>query len=248
MDSRKAVVVVVITVAWAAILLGVRHVAETAATAPAQQSLAAPQVRMIVRHAGCREQGKEIPRALAALTWLGEARVEPESAAPSGPGPEMAPAPHTLARAPAEEGPDPCTVRVLAPVKEVEQVDFMRLLATLRDIGVVPAVLEFGGLPRFGFQARLPDLTCPTCAQAALEALKPFPVSAAYYYSTTKNPVEVSKQVALRWVEGKSVDPARNTITVSVVPGQVARVDEMIRALERAGLLPLALRVVAEKA
>lgn len=250
MHSRKVVVVVLVTLAWAVILLVVRHTVGTAAPEHVQAPFTTPQLRMLMRHVGCSDQDKEVLRALATLPWLGEAQVErAEPSVPvSGTRPDVAPGPHTLRPAAPQEPLELCALRVLVKVTSVEQVDFMRVVATLRDVGVVPVTLEFGGPPRFALQARMADLTCAPCAQTAMDALKPFPVSAAYYYSTTKNPVEVSKQVALQWVEGKSIDHAKNTITVSAQPRQIVRVDEMIRALERAGLLPLSIRVVGESA
>jgi hypothetical protein len=242
--------IIVIMVAWAAVLLVVKSVLDKPAVQHVQAAFTRPQVEMVMRHVGCSEQYQEVVQALKALPWVGETRVErgADVAHTAGTSPQATPAPHAVSTVRPEQPLEPCGVRVLAEVKNVEQAEFMQLTATLRDIGVVPLTIEFGGLPSFALQAHMVDMSCTTCEQAALEALKPFPVSATYYYSTTPNPVEVSKQRTFQWLDSKSVDTTQNTITVVVLPQHTARIGEMLRSFERAGLLPLALRIVVDKA
>jgi hypothetical protein len=240
--------IVAMTVAWAGVLLLVQYVlGRTAAHPEADPAFTTPRIGMFVKHVGCTEQYKEVVRALEALPWAGETRVE-RSGTPIGTtSPEATPAPHTMSTVPPEQRVELCGVRVLTEVKSVEQADLMQVHDALRALGVVPLDMEFGGLPHFALQARMADLSCAPCVAAALEALKPFPVSATYYYSTTSNPVEVSKQLTFQWLESRSVDTAQNAITVAVLPGRTARVSELIRSLERAGFLPSALRIVVDK-
>lgn len=248
MRYSKPAEIVAITVAWAAVLLLVQYVlGKPAVQQEVRPAFTTPRIGMFVKHVGCTEQYKEVVRTLGALPWAGQTRVERSAdGTPMGTtSPEATPAPHTMATVPSEQRVELCGVRVLTEVKSVEQADLMQVHEALRAIGVVPLDLEFGGLPRFALQARMADLSCAPCVQAVLEALKPFPVSATYYYSTTRNPEEVSKQLTFQWLESRSVDTAQNTITVAVLPQHTARVSDLIRSMERAGLLPVSLRIVA---
>jgi hypothetical protein len=254
--------IIIMTIAWAVVLL----VIDNALNQPAEQAQSAqpqaqmefpqPQVAMVIRHVGCSDQYKEVERVLQTLPWLGEIQVKrSESLVQAAGTPQAAqPLPHTTATMKLEQLEEPCAVRVLAAVQSVEQADFMEIPRTLRDIGVVPTTLAFGGIPRFALQAKVSDLSCDTCVQAAKDALTPLPVSASYYFSaSTKQPSETdvlraSKLTTFKWLNNKSVNPQDNTITAHVLQNHTARVGEMIRALEGAGLLPMSIRIVVEKA
>jgi hypothetical protein len=242
--------IVVIAVVWVVILLVVKNAFDTpAASETVHPTFTTPQIETIIRHIGCSEQYKEVVRVLKTLPWLEEPQIMrgDQVAKEIGEVPAV-PAPHTLGTVRPEQPLELCAVRIAARVKSVEQADFVQLTEALRDIGIVPVTLEFGGLQHFALQAQMADLSCQPCVQTAMDALSMFPVSATYYYSTTKNPIEVSKQTSFQWLESKGVDTSRHTITVSVRPQHTARVVEMMRAFERSGLLPLAIRVVDVKA
>lgn len=254
--------IIIMTIAWAVVLL----VIDKAFNRPAEQAQSAqpqvqmefphPQVVMVIRHVGCSDQYKEVERALQTLPWLGEIQVKRgESLAQAEGTPDTAqPLPHTTVTVRPEQPEELCSVRVLAAVQSVEQADFMEITRTLRDIGIVPTTLAFGGIPRFALQTKVSDLSCDTCVQAAKDALTPLPVSAAYYFSASnKQPSETdvlraSKLTTFEWLGDKSVNPEDNTITAHILQNHTARVGEMIRALEGAGLLPLSIRIVVEKA
>jgi hypothetical protein len=254
--------IIVMTIAWALILLGIdkalnRPAEEAQSAQPqVQMEFSQPQVVMLIRHVGCGEQYKEVEQALQTLPWLGEIRVQRSASAVSAAGtaPEAQPLPHSTAPMQTEQPQEPCAVRVLAAVQSIEQVDFMEITRTLRELGIVPTALAFGGIPRFALRAEVSDLSCDTCVQAAKDALMPLPVSASYYFSaSTRQPSEtdvlrVSKLTTFEWLDDRRVNLEENTITAHVLQNHTARVGEMIRALEGAGLLPLSLRIVVDKA
>jgi len=246
--------IVAITVVWAVVLIVVKNALTPTPTEQAQASFQKPQVAMYIRHVGCNEQYKEVERALNTLPWLGELRVErgqpPEPKEDTG---HVAqPLPHTTATVRPEQPEELCAVRIFAEVQDVPQADFMELSRVLRDIGIVPATMEFGGLPRFALQTQVTDLSCASCEKAAIDALTPLPVSASYYFSTTKHKdVEAGaafKFTTFEWLDQKRLNQAEKTITTSVHPHGTARVQELIRALERGGFLPTSVRIVVDKA
>jgi hypothetical protein len=247
--------IAVITIVWAVILLLVKSAFDVPAKELQQPEFSKPQIMLVLRYVGCTKQEQEVIKVLSSLPWLEPASIERDEVMAvnphaAGTPPPTAPAPHATTHGGTEELVDTCTIRIVAGVKDTAQADFIQLTNVLRDIGVVPAVLMFGGLSRFSLQAQMTSMSmsCIPCVQTALEALKPLPVSAAYYYSTTKNPIEVSKHTTFEWLDAKHVDEKQNTITVSVRPNNTARVGELIRALERIGLFPTAVRIVTAKA
>jgi copper chaperone CopZ len=254
--------IIVMTIVWAVVLLVIDNTfnrpAEQAQPAQpqAQMEFPQPQVAMVVRHVGCSDQYKEVERALQTLPWLRDVQVKRgESLAQAEGVPQkVVPMPEGVEAVRPEQPEELCTVRVLAVVQSIEQVDFMEIPRTLRDIGIVPTTLVFGGIPHFALQAKVSDLSCDTCVQAAKDALTPLPVSASYYFSASnRQPSETdvlraSKLTTFTWLGDKLVNSQDNTITAHVLQNHTARVGEMIRALEGAGLLPLSIRIVVEKA
>jgi hypothetical protein len=254
--------IIVMTIVWAVVLLVIDNTfnqpAEQAQPAQpqAQMEFPRPQVALVVRHVGCSDQYKEVERALQTLPWLGNIQVQRgESLAQAEGVPQkVVPMPEGVEAVRPEQPEELCTVRVLAAVQSIEQADFMEITRTLRDIGIVPTTLAFGGIPRFALQAKVSDLSCDTCVQAAKDAFTPLPVSASYYFSTSNKPptetdvFRVSKLTTFKWLDNKSVNPQDNTVTAHVLQNHTARVGEMIRALEGAGLFPLSIRIVVEKA
>ena len=235
--------IIAMTVVWGLILLGVREVLNK----PVEQiqvGFKTPQVSLFIQHVGCNEQYTEVVQALKKLPWLGEPLVRRGQELAQTPG-----APREPVRPAQPE--ELCAARVQAEVVNVGQADLVELVDTLRDIGIVPALFEFGGLPRFALQAKVPDLSCQSCARAAMDALTPLPVSASYYISTSVEKgadISAAKLTTFRWLEAKNVDIPQHTITASVKQNEVARVGAMLRALEGAGLLPLSLRIMVQGA
>lgn len=243
--------IIAIMVIWAVILLVARNVLEAPAEVATQAVFPKPQVVMSLRHVGCTNQDQQLVQALRAIPWLEPAQVQRMRRSEAAHNPQHAgPAPHSMTPGEADLSKDSCTVQIVAGVKDVDKVDFVELHRTVRNLGVVPSTMLFGGVPNFAIQAQMTGMSmgCLPCVQTALDSLKPLPVSAAYYYSTTPDPQEVSKHSTFEWVENKRVDEKQNTITLAVRPMGTARVAEFIRALERNGLLPTAIRVVASKA
>ncbi|MEE9150134.1 MAG: hypothetical protein V3U27_22370, partial [Candidatus Tectomicrobia bacterium] len=138
---------------------------------------------------------------------------------------------------------EPCTTHLTALVQAVQQADFMQLIETLRAIGISPQSLTFGGMPQFALVARVADLSCESCPRAAFNALTPLGVSVTYYATTNQGKINPSRITSLEWIGSKSLDKEKHTITVTVRSNRTARVDDMIRALKGAGLLPLSVRI-----
>ena len=236
--------IIAMTVVWGFILFVLRDTLNKPVEQQVQGTFKTPQVSLFIQHVGCNEQYNEVVRALKTLPWLGEPVVRRGQAlagTPDAPREPVRPAqPEEL-----------CAARVLAEVVNVAQADLVQLANTLRDIGIVPALFEFGGLPHFMLRAKVPDLSCPSCGRAAMDALTPLPVSASYYLSTTVEKgadIRTTKLTTFRWLETKRVDLIQNTITASVKKNGIVHVGEMLRALEGAGLLPLSIRIVVGEA
>jgi hypothetical protein len=248
--------IVVLTVVWAVVLLVLTNVLTAPpGTEEAEVAFSKPQIVMTLRFIGCTNQDSTVIRTLGTLPWLEPARIErdvlPTHSQREATPPGITPAPHSAAAGkPEERTAAACTIRVVAGVKDVAQVEFMQVIGALRSIGIAPAVMMFGGVPSFALQVQMTSnsMGCKPCSQTAIEALEPLPVSAAFYYSTTTNPIEISKHSTFEWVDAKLIDEHKNTLVISVRQNRTARVAQLIRALERTGLIPTSIRVVGVKA
>ena len=106
----------------------------------------------------------------------------------------------------------------------------------LRNVGVVPAEVEFGGIPHFALIAKVSQLMgCLPCVQAAREAMAP-----------KKDPKMGS---TFKWLDSARVAEEEQAITAYVRYGYGADVGELIRTLDQAGFSPSSIRImVGEKA
>ncbi|MEE8292180.1 MAG: hypothetical protein V3R80_11915 [Candidatus Tectomicrobia bacterium] len=195
-----------------------------------------PQVRMMLRHVGCNEQLKTtVLQALTSLQWLSTVEFKSMPQKPT-------------AHAEEAKTEEPCTTHLTALVQVVEEADFIQLIETLHTIGIAPKNLTLAGLPRFALVARVADMSCESCTRAAFEALTPLGVSVTYYATTNQGKIDPSRITSLGWIGSKSLDREKHTITATVRSNRAARIDEMIRALEGAGLFPLSVRIMVTTA
>lgn len=238
--------IIAMTVIWAVALIVFKKVTDRPEEMMAR-TFEKPEIRLFVQHVGCEQtRQNELTQALQSLPWLGTAVVQKRTdiEKPEKPSPEIG--------RPVEM-PDACTVRVDAPVTQVDQVDVMQVLKHLSAININPIAIEFGGIPKYALQVQVSDLGCQSCSSAALDALTPLAVSASYYFTTAKSgDIQTAKLTTFNWIDKRitkaDLDTAKNTIKVSVKQHAVARLDEMIRALSRAGLVPLSVRIEAGQA
>lgn len=230
----------IMSIVWA-IVLGVLTSVLTPAEEQATTSqMETPQVRMLLRHVGCNEQHTTaVVQALTTLPWLSTVEFKSADQKP-GAGGE---APTHGEEAKREE---PCIAHVTAQVQDVQQADFMQVLQVLRDIGVAPKTFEFGGLPRFALVATVSDLSCQSCPRAAFQALTPLKVSVTYYSTTNSGNIDPARITSFTWLESKSLNKSDHAIIANVRSNRIAQVDEMIRALQGAGLYPLSVRIMTK--
>lgn len=238
MHYAKTWQIVAMTIIWAVILITFKNVT----TQPEEQAgkkFEKPQIHMFIQHVGCSESRKnEVQRSLQDIAWLDKVEVKRRIDVEE----EVETMEEEHERV---EKQDLCTARVVADVVALEQVDFMQLMEAVSSLNLVPAAIEFGGLPRFGLQVQVYDLGCESCESAALDALLPLSVSPSYYLTTAKAAdVEKTKLMTFRWLDKKEVNVKANSVTAFVRDHHIARVDEVIRALTRVGLVPLSIRVV----
>jgi hypothetical protein len=230
--------IVLMMIAWAVVLLILSSTFGSKEEPMVNPAATSPEISMFMRHIGCSEEHKDqVVQALDMLPWLGATQVTRDHPWET---PEK--------QEEASESEDPCAAYVTAPVNDVQQADFMQLIKTLQDIGFAPKAIEFGGLAHFSLIARVSDLSCKSCPRAVLEALTPLQVSVTYYATTNQGKIDPSRITSFTWLESKRLNQAANTINMNVYRNHAARVDEIVSALEGAGLLPLSLRVVAQQA
>ena len=227
--------IIFMMIGWAIVLWIISNTFGGKAEPLVNPSAASPEISMFMRHIGCSEQHKDqVLHALGTLSWLGTAKITHDH-------------PWEAAEKEEEESEalDPCAAYVTAPVKDVQQADFMQLIKALQDIGFTPKAIEFGGLAHFSLLASVSDLSCKSCKRAVLEALTPLQVSVTYYATTNQGEIDPSRLTSFTWLQSKSLNQTANTIKMNVYSNHAARIDEIIRALGGAGLLPLSVRVVA---
>ena len=214
MRFSNAKQIIVMALVWAFALIVYDEVFNKHLFAPTPAAVAkftSPQVAMWMSHVGCSGGLEAVLQAISTRPWLGEPRV-------------------------VEDVGKPCGRGLLVSVVDVAQADFMELGNTLRHVGVVPAEIEFGGIPHFALIAQVSQLTgCLPCKQAALEAVSP-----------KKDPKMGS---TFKWLDSAKVGEAEQTITAYVRYGYGADVGELVRTLDQAGFPPSSIRImVGEKA
>lgn len=177
-----------------------------------------PQVSLWIPHVGCNGRVEEVLQALRTVPWLDQ--IE-RKGVPTGAGASHVPRPETQ-----------CDLGVLAQVPQIREVNFLDIEHALRPLNVVPTTIEFGGIPHFALRAKVANLSCESCARAAMEALTP-----------RRDP---RGGMTLKWLDSKRVNLRDQTITAFVRFNNAVHIDELTRALTQAGLPPLSLHVVLE--
>ncbi|MGE3536319.1 MAG: hypothetical protein AB7N91_02655 [Candidatus Tectimicrobiota bacterium] len=213
--------IITMIVVWAAILIVYDITQRVPAVAGVAGAPTTPQLSMWLQHIGCTEKAAEVDKELRKIAWLDQPVMkqmqEPPSTAMEG-------------GAKPPEGVT-CDRGVIAPVRNLEAVDFMDVVRALRAHDIVPTTLEFGGVPHFALKAKLANL-CETCGRVAMDALAPRK--------------DAKGALTLKWLDSRRVNPKDQSLTAFVRLNNVAHIDEMIRALEQAGLPPLSIRIVIE--
>jgi hypothetical protein len=214
MRFSNAKEIVAMTLVWALVLIVYDQLFSKHLFAPTPAEVAKftqPQITMWMSHVGCSGGLENVLQAIKTLPWLGEPQV-------------------------VEDASKPCGRGLIVNVSDMAQADFMELRHTLRNVGVVPAEVEFGGIPHFALIAEVSQLmNCPPCVQAAREAMSP-----------KKDPKMGS---TFKWVDSARVGEKEPTITAYVRYGYVADVRELIWTLDQAGFPPSSIRImVGEKA
>ena len=214
MRYSNAKEIVVMALVWALALIAYDQLFSKhlfAPTAADVVKLTHPQVAMWMSHVGCSRGLDEVLQAIKTLPWLGEPQVM-------------------------EDASKPCGRGLSVNVGDVEKADFMELRNTLRGVGVLPAEIEFGGIPHFALRAKVSQLLgCLPCVQAAQEAVSP-----------KKDPKMGS---TFKWLDSAKVGEEEQTITAYVRYGYGADIGELIRTLDQAGFPPSSIHiVVGEKA
>ena len=214
MRFSNAKEIVAMALVWALALIGYDQLFSKHLFAPAPAALAKftqPQVRIWMSHVGCSGGLEAVLQAVKTLPWLGEPEVM-------------------------EDASKPCGRGLIVTVRDVEKADFMELHNTLHNVGVVPAEIEFGGIPHFALIAKVSQLVgCLPCVQAAQEAISP-----------KKDPKMGS---TFKWLDSAKVGEEEQTITAYVRYGYGADVGELRRTLDQAGFPPSSIRImVGEKA
>jgi hypothetical protein len=214
MRYSNAKEIVAMALVWALVLIVHDRLFSKHLFAPTPAAVAKfthPQVTMWMNHVGCSGGLAHALQAISTLPWLSEPQV-------------------------VEDVSKPCGRGLRVNVLDVAKADFMELRHTLRNVGVVPAEVESGGIPHFALRATVSQLMgCVPCVQAAREAMAP-----------KKDPKMGS---TFKWLDSAKVGEEEQTITAYVRYGYGADVGELIRTLDQAGFSPSSVRImVGEKA
>ena len=235
MRYSNALEIIIMTLLWAAVLIGYDRSFNQHFFQPnmAQvEALPTPQVDLWIPNVKCSGKVEGTLQALRTLSWLDN--------------PDLKHVPGTSGTITAAHEQyleaKSCDVGVLANVRNVEQADFMAIYDVLRPLEVVPTTVEFGGIPHFALQAKVPNLRCDACDQATMDALRR---SAVLALSPRKDP---KLGETLKWLDSKQVDLNAQTITAFVRFNNGAHVNEMVWALTQAGFPPSSIQVTIEEA
>ena len=118
-----------------------------------------PRLRLSLPHLCCATCLDDIRAAVAALTWLGPARVDPEPAA--------------LETSAANAGDASAAHELEFDIVDLAQANFVALDAALRDAGSVPDRIEIFGMGHFRLEVELPRC-CTACSRAVDDQLERF--------------------------------------------------------------------------
>ena len=227
--------IILLTLTWMTLLI----VLDTSLRSLQTQKLSVwttPRISLSLPHLGCNpERQREVVQILSSLPGLEHVTVRAEESLETS----HQTVSHTQSKI-------PCMAHLTAAVQTEPTVDLMQLTRALRALGMPLGKLEFGGLPEFALVINVPDLACQSCQRAAVEALTPLEVSMTYYATTHQGMVNPAKITSFEWLDSTHIDPVNHTITVKVLRHRVARVDELIRAFDGFGLLPLSITVMAD--
>jgi hypothetical protein len=229
MTFSNARQVAVLTFAWAAGLLALdyvknRHLWQPATRGP--QAVAGTHVTLWINHLCCTGCMADVQAALAGLPWAGGIAMVRGGAVLSR---EQADA---LGRPLAEYGN-----WVDLEVRDVSKLEFVALDRALREKGMVPGRIEFGGLEHFRLEAEVAHLCCGMCERGAESGLE-----FAKAHSFTGR---------LTWLDSVSVDRTHKRILAHarfLGPGKTIDVSEFLAGLDYVGLAPSSVRVLSEVA
>lgn len=233
MRYSNALEIIAMTLMWGAALIwydiafNQRFFSQTFAEI---QTRSTPQVTLWIQHVGCNGKVEAVMQALRTMPWLDKPELKGTQEKTG-----------TEAKGHAQRPEARCDIGVLANVRHVEQADFMAIYNALRPLDVVPTTVEFGGIPHFALQAKVPNLSCDGCDQATVEALKR---SAANALAPHKDP---KLGETFKWLDSKRAEPKDQTITAFVRFNNGAHINEMVWALTQAGLPPSSIRIALEE-
>jgi hypothetical protein len=118
------------------------------------------------------------------------------------------------------------------PQMDLARIDFVALDRALREKGLVPSRMEFGGAAHFRLEAQVAHMCCAACEDAA------------------RRTVSLSRALSagrLLWVDSVTTDRARHRVVVYaryLEPGKTVDVAELMAAFEQVGFVPSSLRVL----
>jgi hypothetical protein len=211
----------ILIAAWLTVLLAIDYKKNPHLWAKLPPQPTSVPLALWVNHLCCSGCMADVHAALGTLPW-----IEPGAARP------RAKTLHNLQDAEASWSAGDLGGWVDIPRMDLTRIDFVALERALREKGLVPSRMEFGGVAHFRLEAQVAHMCCGACEDAA------------------RRTVSLSRALSvgrLLWVDSVTTDRARHRVVVYaryLEPGKTVDVAELLAAFEQVGLVPFSLRVL----
>jgi copper chaperone CopZ len=216
--------ILVLTVAWAAVLFVVDYVKNPRAVSelfgrrlPESTHTDKPHLSIWMNHLCCSGCAGEVQDALKGVPGLGKSEVaEPPKSATEAE--QLAPGETSYAN------------HVEVEVTDVKQLDFVALERALEATGLAAERLDFSGVSHFRVEATLKHVCCGACSKALESGLD------------IAKSLRATGQFA--WMDSVSVNKEKRAVIAHARYDKVVDVAELSAALHRMGFAPATLRVL----
>jgi hypothetical protein len=220
--------IVVLVLIWTAALFAVDRIKNPdraffgSERTAAGANITRPQLRLWMNHLCCTGCLTDLEAALGKLAWLGKPMLAAER--------DLL----TQGEADGESAVvEEYRQRVDVDVLDVESVDFMDVIAALRESGFTAQHIEFGGVSHYRIEAELEHVCCNLCARGAREGMDELVTAARArgYFG---------------WLDSISVSKINKVITFYPRFNETVDVAEIVSGIDRLGFAPTSLTLRLE--
>lgn len=221
--------IVIMTISWAAALYAIdfwkhprplRDLMQSGGNRAEFAHITKPQIVLWMNHMCCSGCLEDLELALKGLGWIGKVSVNLDK--------------NESGALPDKDGASGLKSgqyghRVDLEVTNVATIDFVALERAVRDMGLAPERIEFGGVSHYRIEAKLKHVCCQACARAIDEGMQ-----------MASN---LRAAGPFKWLDSAKVSKEHKSITVYPKYDSTVDVTEFLQALTHMGFAPEALRV-----